>query len=917
MNMKKKKVFVISFIGLFIVVLIGLMMNKETFSVEQAKYAFENTKEVTLGKEDLQKLVVRTAKSFYYNREYIQYKTENDDDLIFSHRDLTVSPEELNINNTVYMDDASFIFSVYLNALAMNLSDESVNLESGVGFSIDNILKIIESYDERLVFESDQDSQQEQVLFATKYLNELELGDIIVYTKDQELYLALYIGDDDDGNLMCIYLYGEEGKSGIYTYNVSEYLFPNNKFMSDDAYYAIIRPINSLSYNSLDKTTLEVPVSSLARVDDVYVRRYTDVGTDNVYRGEVINYTIEIFNESSETVNVSSISDVLDSYLIFVGSKDGKYDVSNKSIVWNNVMLNAGDSQKFTYTVKVAGENEVDSSLSDDTVSGKFINANNARVLFTGDTYLVLNSIKYTIANKYIDEQKVDLQETYKEINKIDNKLIYESNGIDYKTRIMDIGSNYLKLDDLSFYSFLYYNALEVDFAEIMNEDSIRNSLFTLGENGYYTRNTVNPQDELANKINNMVVSNLYGGVLLNDSSKTKIFGPIINGEYTYTNLVSGDIIIYWTNSGIQNSYLYLENVIDEEKRPMLVTFNSEGIYQTENVSQRIEDRVLTSDIYVVLRPSMIFDIKLKSIDIDPVNVKVDGEKQLSFIKSPVNATINKISYSVSNKFSVDSETNVIKGLVAGTDTLTITFNDSLEKVINVVVSKDIYDFQVVTNYEVDEENNNKIIYVGNDTSVETILSKINFNMDGYEKKIYNNSHEEITDKITDKAVLEISLNGELVEQYMVISFSLETSGNEVIVSDENIITYVSIGTSVSDLRKKLSFNGNNVDVEFYDKMTAKIDDNHVLATGDYLVFKVTDKIEHEYQIAVMGDVSGNGVFNGNDVVLTRRHIVGWVNPQTSVVYELSGVYVYAMDFSMNGVVNGNDVSAMRRKLVN
>jgi len=259
----------------------------------------------------------------------------------------------------------------------------------------------------------------------------------------------------------------------------------------------------------------------------------------------------------------------------------------------------------------------------------------------------------------------------------------------------------------------------------------------------------------------------------------------------------------------------------------------------------------------------------------------------------------------------------VIKGLVAGTDTLTITFNDSLEKVINVVVSKDIYDFQVVTNYEVDEENNNKIIYVGNDTSVETILSKINFNMDGYEKKIYNNSHEEITDKITDKAVLEISLNGELVEQYMVISFSLETSGNEVIVSDENIITYVSIGTSVSDLRKKLSFNGNNVDVEFYDKMTAKIDDNHVLATGDYLVFKVTDKIEHEYQIAVMGDVSGNGVFNGNDVVLTRRHIVGWVNPQTSVVYELSGVYVYAMDFSMNGVVNGNDVSAMRRKLVN
>ena len=86
---------------------------------------------------------------------------------------------------------------------------------------------------------------------------------------------------------------------------------------------------------------------------------------------------------------------------------------------------------------------------------------------------------------------------------------------------------------------------------------------------------------------------------------------------------------------------------------------------------------------------------------------------------------------------------------------------------------------------------------------------------------------------------------------------------------------------------------------------------------GDYWVFKVTDNIEEQYQISVIGDVSGNGIFNGNDIVLTRRHIVGWKNPQTGEIYELSGVYEYAMDFSMNGIVNGNDVSSMRRKLVN
>ena len=166
----------------------------------------------------------------------------------------------------------------------------------------------------------------------------------------------------------------------------------------------------------------------------------------------------------------------------------------------------------------------------------------------------------------------------------------------------------------LRFYSFLYYNALGIDIG-IFNGDNIKNSLFVLDSDNNYLRN-INDEENVK-KIRQMVVGNLYGGNKLKDNQKNKMFSTIIDGKYTYNNLISGDIVIYWDEDGINNSYLYVENVVNEEKKPLLVKFNSDGIVFENDVDEVINNKVVNSSLYVVLRPSTNFDIRLDDILID------------------------------------------------------------------------------------------------------------------------------------------------------------------------------------------------------------------------------------------------------------------------------------------------------------
>ena len=113
-------------------------------------------------------------------------------------------------------------------------------------------------------------------------------------------------------------------------------------------------------------------------------------------------------------------------------------------------------------------------------------------------------------------------------------------------------------------------------------------------------------------------------------------------------------------------------------------------------------------------------------------------------------------------------------------------------------------------------------------------------------------------------------------------------------------------------------FKSNDKSVKFSIKNTEglEITDSTVLATGNILSINVSNKLNYSYQLSILGDVSGNGVFNPNDLIRTRRYFVGWVDPTTNEVLTLEGPYYYALDITKNDIINLNDLIEMRRKLV-
>ena len=212
--MDKKRILITVSIILVLIVT-GIFFYKKTFSVIDKKYDFENLEQVTLSKTNMQKLIVRTANAFYKNKDYIQYDgsyyAETTDNK-YMFRNLAITPEELNMNNMVYMDNISFIHSVYLNSVYYNLTaditNSSVNYATGEKLDIEDVLSIIEKRDNRLVVDGNSsvnDTTSKQESFISYYKGLLEEGDIIVYTTDEdETYLALYVGNNE-----CMYLYGD------------------------------------------------------------------------------------------------------------------------------------------------------------------------------------------------------------------------------------------------------------------------------------------------------------------------------------------------------------------------------------------------------------------------------------------------------------------------------------------------------------------------------------------------------------------------------------------------------------------------------------------------------------------------------------------------------------------------------------
>ena len=244
--------------------------------------------------------------------------------------------------------------------------------------------------------------------------------------------------------------------------------------------------------------------------------------------------------------------------------------------------------------------------------------------------------------------------------------------------------------------------------------------------------------------------------------------------------------------------------------------------------------------------------------------------------------------------------------------------------IISLVVTLFLFSFAVfyretfsVDTYELDTlyyvDNDNKILFVGSETSAATILENINFN-ENENGKIVDKDGNEITDNIYGEAILNIKNDEEEEIDYRVVVMYFYPMYDEILIDKDNYIGYVELETTAKEFLNMFDLN--------YEYSMGIVSHNEVIeltdtiSTGDKIVINFGNGSNYSYDLSVIADISGNGVFDLNDVVNASRYLVGWTNPRTNELFKLGNVNENAIDITKNGEYDLNDVVTMNRILV-
>ena len=954
--MKKNGIMILGFVLLFILS-ISFFVYKSTFS-----YMDEKMVSVDKNKVELQELIVRTAYAFYDKNEFIQYESGNmlgiSDDFMFKGFD--VSPEDININNQVNMDNVSFLYSVYMNAINYNLgslNEHSSDILSDIGFSYDDlevialndndILNVFTGYTEHYI-----SGEELSKAFIVDFNSKLEMGDIVVYSKESQLSAFLYLGDNK-----FIYASGEDYKP-LYndfldrgTLYITDSIFTDNKLDSDILYYSIIRPINSLIDNEGNAKGINLPRNSLSRIDGVYVSRYTDISVKDVYSGQKIKYLIEIKNDNSKVVTVNEIVDYIEGNMKFVSelsNYNGEFTDSTLSsdsfIKWDNISIPAGETVVLSYEV-VAESSRVfeDPDVSRPAVMNKYSDGI-SRIKFDSDGYsLILSDIDFNTGIVFNEFQEEKFSDTVEEITSLNGGIEYSTDSDyqnEYKTEIDNLDENNpIHLYSYSFIKFIYYNALGLDLGNndgLIYPNTILNNIFKYNEDGSYSR-IFKEKTENVKDVSNMVVPSKYGGKLLKITSNitNMITMPYYSKikdsfSYSYKEFLPGDIFCYWNKDANGElkafSYMFLDSLYNEEDDSYsgrFIRYSGTGIsIISGKQADEFINSLYSSDLFVVLRPSKVNYVSVDKIEMNDIILSVGKTQNINYNIVPLNGTVLSIeAESSDNKiFEVNSK-NQIKGIGSGSAKLTVNFilgnGEIITEEVNVTVTNEDSIVNMNTGYKVYKED--KIIFTGFDNEIDIIENNIKFN-EIVDIKFLNSSGEIVNNLVSEPVNMEVRYNDVLIDTYKIISISSDEL-KEDSDSGVDVIKYFDIGTTVNDILElmNINMNENEYSIIVYDGKSSnnsiKINDA-VLNTGDIIEIKINEKVVSKYVISVTGDVNGDGLFKMTDLIKIRRHMVEYKNSVTGEIEIQKGANYFAMDMNKNGEIKLTDIIAFRRKLI-
>lgn len=463
-----------------------------------------------------QAAVVEVAKAYYRQRDAINYDQYN------SRRNLIISPEEANLQRTVYLDCSSFVNNCYMEAFGAPIIPASYNLSvntsSFAKYALENPANadVVGHW-----VNADYTTPEAQAEILSSVRSKLQVGDILNYrhtSGDGAGHVYIYMGNDQflhchSGNS---YLMDTDNPSeahdrgssfAIINYISADSLFTdttNNRYLFKDTAndrvenFSLLRPLART-----DEMVITEETQGRMTIAGVTLDKTSSVGYNSaVCKGDEITYTITLKNNFAVSKS-ATLNDTLPEGVEFVSSDT--VTCTDGVISWTGSVSGLGTTT-LEYTVKVL----------DTATAGTLIVSNKTTI-----NGVYLSTITHTVSG-YTATELESVATAAKSVTEGS-----ASNPLDIVKSI--------------------YAGLDSDF--LNDYDTVQDLLNALIDS---TNNTKTDAT-----VSNMIAPNLFGGYsirtgLMEDYQRTRLV--------TESNLAVGDIIVAdWTDSSSNsNSLVYV-----------------------------------------------------------------------------------------------------------------------------------------------------------------------------------------------------------------------------------------------------------------------------------------------------------------------------------------------------------------------
>lgn len=281
-------------------------------------------------------------------------------------------------------------------------------------------------------------------------------------------------------------------------------------------------------------------------------------------------------------------------------------------------------------------------------------------------------------------------------------------------------------------------------------------------------------------------------------------------------------------------------------------------------------------------------------------------------VKRPYNFSTNNYKYDeVNNEMYVgfDSDTVVISNLEVLGDGLSYAIVDNqLQVLYGTEVVSTVKLLRFTSSYQIID----KEIYIGNNLSYGELISKIV--SDTLDIKIVNSSDNVVSDNnliINESNKLYI-YNGDVkLDTYTFRMDYLNIDSSLVIDDNKKIIMRLPVGITYSELLAKIETSGS---IEKISNNGATLNDNSIVKTGDKITIKIGSGVI-TYTLSILGDVTGDGIIEINDVGRLYRYYNGR-EAHLNIRYSSEGddeAFFLAGDVVVDGVIEINDIGRLYR----